>query len=350
MPIQRIRPGNFTPATRTPWGGHAIVRRLKAGLKLDVDSDSRVGESWEVSVEPSFPTVLESGESLPTAIAADPAGWLGPAVVREFGGCPLLVKLIDAADGLSVQVHPPEAHRILAEGESGKTEAWIILAAKPVARIYLGFRDGVDEHEVRQCLDASGNMSELMNAVEVHPGEVYLLRPGLAHALGAGTTVLEPQRVWPGRKSITYRFWDWNRRYDDQGRVDANGAPRPLHIREALEVTGWNGPRGAALVDACRREPEVIDESAGLKRVRLLDEPELWTERWTGTGAAPLPEIGTLMAVLCLDGTIELASEGDTLRLVKGETAVVPAATTGVMASLSDGDSDVALCCVPPPA
>jgi mannose-6-phosphate isomerase len=345
MPLHRVRPGNFTPPTRTPWGGRAIVRSLKAGLNLDVDSDSRVGESWEVSVEPSFPTVLDSGEALPVTIASNPDHWLGPAVVREFGGCPLLVKLIDAADDLSVQVHPPEAHPILAEGESGKTEAWIVLAAEPGAHIYLGFRDGVDEREARSCLDASGDMSELMNAIEVRPGEVYLLRPGLAHALGAGTTVLEPQRVWPGHKAITYRFWDWNRRYDDQGRVDPGGSPRALHIREAIAVTDWKGPRGAALVEQCRRQPRVIDEAAGLKRVRLLDEPELWTERWSGAGAAPLPEIGTLMAVLCLDGQIELQEDGGTLRLVRGETAVVPAATTGVMASLSDGD--VALCCVP---
>lgn len=344
MPLHRVRPGNFTPQTRTPWGGHAIVRSLKAGLNLDVDPATRVGESWEVSVEPSFPSVLDSGESLAVAIASNPGAWLGPAVVREFSGCPLLVKLIDAADDLSVQVHPPEAHRILAEGESGKTEAWIVLGAERGARIYLGFRDGVDEARVRSCLETSGDMSELMNAVEVRPGEVYLLRPGLAHALGAGTTVLEPQRVWPGRKSITYRFWDWNRRYDDQGRVDANGKARPLHIREALEVTDWSGPRGAVLVEQCRREPQVIDESAGLRRVRLLDEPELWTERWTGTGTAPLPAVGTLMAVLCLDGTIELASEGEPVRLVKGETAVVPAVTNGV-ASLSDGD--IALCCIP---
>jgi mannose-6-phosphate isomerase len=342
---QRLRPDNFTPPSRTPWGGHAIVRHFKAGLNLGVDPHVPVGESWEISIEPSFPSVLESGQSLADAIAANPPAWLGESVAGAYGGCPLLVKIVDAADDLSVQVHPPEHHALLTSEESGKTEAWIVLAAERDARIYLGFRDRVDAALVETCLQDEGHLSDLMNEVPVHPGQVFVIHPGLAHALGAGTTVLEPQRVWPGRRSVTYRYWDWNRRYDDRGRPTASGAPRPLHVREALAVTDWSAPRGAALVDSCLRTPALVGAVGGVMRRRLVDEPELWAERWTGTGRATLPAVHTLLALLCLDGEVELLCGDQALSLVKGQSAVVPARAGDVAARLTAAQLE--LCCVP---
>jgi len=344
--VRRLRPDNFTPPDRTPWGGRRIVGVLKAALDLGVDSATPVGESWEVSTEPSFPSAFEEGGTLADAIGRDPSFWLGGAVAREFGGCPLLVKFVDAAAHLSVQVHPPEEHPLLRDGESGKTEAWIVLAADPEARLYLGFREGVSREKVGDALAAGQPLSELMNEVEIRPGDVYLLRPGLAHALGAGTTVLEPQRVRPHRRSVTYRFWDWDRKYDDRGAVNTTGKPRPLHVDEALAATDWELPRGAALVESCRRTPIVLGTDDRLTRFGVLDEPELWMERWDGTGSAVLPAIGTLMAVLCLEGTAELALGAERLTLVGGQTAVVPAAETGVTARLNT--ARLALCCVPP--
>jgi mannose-6-phosphate isomerase len=344
--LQRLRPDNFTPPSRTPWGGHAIMRRFKADLDLDVDPDVPVGESWEISTEPSFPGVLESGDRLADAIAANPLAWLGHAVMADYGGCPLLLKIVDAADDLSVQVHPPEQHALLSGDESGKTEAWIVLAAEPGARIYLGFCDGVDRKRVDTCLREGGRLNELMNDVRVAPGQVFFITPGLAHALGAGTTVLEPQRVWPGRRSVTYRYWDWNRRYDERGQVALSGTPRPLHITEALAVTDWAAPRGAALVESCLRRPTRVGNGSELTRWRLLDEPELKAERWTGSGAAALPSMRTLLGLVCLDGHVELVDGDERLRLSKGQSAVVPAAAVDVIAHLSA--ADVAMCSVPP--
>jgi mannose-6-phosphate isomerase len=345
--MQRVRPDNFTPPSRTPWGGQKIVRDFKADLRLDIDPGVPVGESWEISAEPSFPNVLESGDLLTDAIRADPRAWLGERAAAEWHGCPLLVKLIDAAAHLSVQVHPPEDHPLLGPDECGKTEAWMVLAADPGARIHLGFREGVDEQQVRDCLRDAGRLDALMNEVVVEPGQTFLIRPGLAHAIGAGTTVLEPQRVRPGRRSVTYRFWDWNRRYDERGHAAATGTPRPLHVREALAVTDWHGPRGAALVASCRRAPLRLERDGALDRWRLLDEPELWAERWTGSGSAALSPVGTLLGLLCLDGSVQLHSGDETLTLVKGQAAVVPAAETGVVAHLTAARLE--LCCVPGP-
>jgi mannose-6-phosphate isomerase len=344
--IHRTRPDNFTPPSRTPWGGQTILRRFKAGLGLTLDPALTVGESWEISTEPSFPTVLESGARLGDLIAANPREWLADSVAAEHGGCPLLVKLIDAAANLSVQVHPTEDHALLAEGESGKTEAWIILHTAPGARLYLGFRDGVTEAGVEDCLRRGGELSEQMNEVPIQPGDVFFIRPGLAHAIGAGTTLLEPQRVRPHRRAMTYRFWDWNRRYDADGNEDPSGAPRPLHIREALASTDWRGPRGAALVNGCRRHPRRLGVGNGLTRWRLLDEPELWAERWIGSGSARLPGVGTLLGVVCLAGNAELSWDGRSIALVTGQSAVVPAALDQVSARLVD--AHLALCAVPP--
>lgn len=346
--MYRVRPDNFTPPDRTPWGGRAIVGRFKAGLDLGVDPSVPVGESWEISTEPSFPTVLESGDRLADVIAQDPRAWLGERVAAEHAGCPLLVKLIDAADNLSVQVHPAEDSTLLAEGETGKTEAWMILAVAPAARIYLGFRDDVDAARVEACLAAGGVLSDLMNAVPVHEGQVFMIRPGLAHAIGAGVTLLEPQRVRPHRRSITYRFWDWNRRYDRSGTVSADGEPRPLHVREALLATEWRGPRGAALVERCRREPAPLHVDDVLGRWQVLDEPELSVERWVGTGSAQLPHIDTLRGLVCLEGELDLTADGRSLRLRSGQSAVVPAAVTDVGVELRAARLEV--CCVPPTA
>ena len=346
--MPRVRPDNFTPPSRTPWGGRAIVGRIKKGLNLAVDPDVPVGECWEISVEPSFPSVLESGTALADQIRSDPEFWLGTGAAAEYAGAsPLLVKLIDTAANLSVQVHPSESHPILAQDESGKTEAWIVLSTEPDARIYLGFRDGIERTHIEACLRDGGRMDELMNAVVVRPGDTFLIRPGLPHALGAGLTVLEPQRVRPFRRSVTYRYWDWNRRYNRRGQVVDEGSPRTLHIREALTVTDWDGLRGERLVRACRRVPVRVGGDSDLSRWRLLDEPELWVERWTGTGAATLPRTGTLLGLLSLAGRAALTSSYEDLELAQGQAAVVPARAAEVRARLEE--ADLAICCVPNP-
>jgi mannose-6-phosphate isomerase len=342
---QLVRPDNFTPPSRTPWGGQTILRRYKAGLPLAVDPHLPVGESWEISTEPSFPTLLDSGMSLADAIRSEPRRWLGDAIAARHQGCPLLVKLIDAAAHLSVQVHPPEEHPLLTEDECGKTEAWIVLATAPGALLYLGFREGVNEALVEDCLRSGGMLIQFMNEVPIQPGDVFLIRPGLVHALGAGTTVLEPQRVRPGRRAVTYRFWDWNREYDAHGNIVPKGTRRPLHVREALAVTDWDAPRGAALIQMCRRVPSLLETDRQLTRWRLLDEPELWAERWIGTGSAPLPRVDTLVGVLCLEGQVDLHCGAQDLRLLKGQTAVVPAVATDVTATMTA--AHVEMCCVP---
>jgi mannose-6-phosphate isomerase len=336
---RRLRPDNFTPATRTPWGGRALPDRYKRHLDLGIPDGQPIGESWEISVEPSFPSLLDSGERLADVIAEDPVRWLGAAVAETYGGqLPLLVKLVDAADKLSVQVHPPLRHPALGPDESGKLEAWLVLDAAAGAGVYLGFQEGVTRRRVEDCLASAGRLDELMSFVPVAPGDVYVIRPGTPHCLMGGITVAEPQLVVPDKKAITYRFWDWNRLYDRDGRPSASGRSRELHVERSLDVTDWAGPQGAALVESLRPHPERLP--APFERLRLVAEGGLEMESWRGTGTAPLAP-RSLVALTCLEGRVDAGSAGSgggasVLALRQGESAVIPAAAEEISLHLDE--------------
>ncbi len=357
MRPERLRPDNFTPPTRTPWGGRKILTRLKRDLRLDADV---IGESWEVSVEPSFPSRVEgTGQTLRDLIAADPVGWLGDSVAARYGQSPLLVKLLDAADNLSVQVHPAPDDPALASDESGKPESWIVLDAEPGAGIYLGLREGVERRHVERCLDEGGALDELLNFVPAIPGEAWIIEAGTIHAIGGGVTVIEPQHVAPGRRGLTYRFWDWNRRYDAEGHLDPGGVPRPLHVERSLAVTRWGGPRGDAFVESCRSRPVAIQAASrlsdpisairgagasaatigaatggadasgaaaiGAARVRVVRTDWFEAERWSGDG--PLRVLAdTMIALTCVAGAVRVDTPLGALDLTCGHSGVVPAA------------------------
>ncbi|MCB0217770.1 MAG: class I mannose-6-phosphate isomerase [Chloroflexi bacterium] len=325
LDVEPLAADNVTPPTRTPWGGLRIAARYKPGIGLPLDLP--LGECWELSVEPSFPSRLaRSGERLDQVIARDPVAWLGQAVSERYGGqLPLLVKLLDSGTNLSVQVHPADDDPGLAPDESGKPEAWIVLEAAPGAGIYLGLREGVGRAEVEAALDANAALDALLNFVPVAPGDVYEVGAGTVHAIGAGITLVEPQHVLPGRRGLTYRLWDWGRRYDLAGRPDPRGRPRELHLARALAVTDWQALRGPAFVDGCRRQPRRIANPGGLERWHLLSNPFFAAERWSGSGELEI-DVEGLIGLVCVGGSAWLGSGANRLQLGSGESAVVPAA------------------------
>lgn len=330
-----LRPDNFTPPSRTPWGGTRVLERYKAHVTTELPI---VGESWEVSVEPSFPSRTVCERRLDALIAADPVGWLGEEAVRRYGAqTPLLVKLLDAADNLSVQVHPANGDPALAPDESGKPEAWVVLEADPGAGLYLGFREGVRREDVARCLADGARVDALMNFVPVTAGDAYVIDAGTAHAIGAGVTLLEPQLVWPGRFGLTYRFWDWNRRYDAEGRLDPGGQARPLHVERSLAVTRWDLPGGEAFVQGCRSTPVEL-ESGRVRRTRVVDWPWFEAQRWSGLGAAVVAAGGRMWALTCVKGSVTVESTRGTLALRCGESGVVPAAAGRLEVALDDAE------------
>jgi mannose-6-phosphate isomerase len=243
----------------------------------------------------------------------------------------LLVKLVDAEDDLSVQIHPADADPRLAADESGKPEAWYIIDAEPGAGLYLGFRGGVSRRDVEKAIDDEGEVDALMSFVPVSPGDVFLIEPGTPHAIGKGVLLLEPQRVSPGKRGITYRYWDWNRKYDAAGQLDPCGQPRALHRVRALDVTHWEGPREDALLDrVCHRAgPAAIGGAASLE-VLAGDEGPIESEffflqRLSGSGDVELPADDRLRSLTVLDGCLALHHGEAVLELGRGQTAALPA-------------------------
>ena len=320
-----LRADNLTPPSRTPWGGTRIRDALKAGLNLS-QSDMRVGESWEVSVEPSFPSRMQDTNTLLSDVIGEaPEAWLGHEVSRRYGGqLPILVKLLDAADNLSVQVHPHDHDPLLGPDESGKPESWIILDAEPGAGLYLGFKDGVGRQDVSTCLRDGGALNTLMNFVPVHRGDGFIIEAGTPHAIGKGITLIEPQHVTPSKRGVTYRFWDWNRRYDADGRQDPSGAPRPLHLARSLDVTHWDGERGEAFVRSCRSNSWTLSEGA-LAHERLVSWPWFVVERLYGDGGLSWKLPSSLVALTAVAGRGVLVFGGREVVIRCGQSLVIPA-------------------------
>lgn len=321
-----LQPDNFTPPARTPWGGRRTVDVLKAGAGLEVHGP--VGEAWELSVEPDFPSRLVEGPTLDEVLRAD-AALLGREAA--LGSTALLVKLVDAADDLSVQIHPADSDPHLAADESGKPEAWYIIDVEPGAGLYLGFRDGVSRHDIEVAIANEGKVDTLMSFVPVSPGDVFLIEPGTPHAIGKGVLLLEPQRVSPGKRGITYRYWDWNRKYDSKGRLSPNGQPRELHRERALDVTHWEGPRGDALLErVCYRAGSAPIEAPASLDVLVSETGPLRSEvffvqRLAGSGALELDADDRLRSLTVLDGSLELRDGETVLKLPRGQTAALPA-------------------------
>jgi len=321
-----LQPDNFTPPSRTPWGGRRITEKLKANAGLG--DHGPVGEAWELSVEPDFPSRLIEGPTLDEVLRADPV-LLG--IEAELGSTALLVKLVDAADDLSVQIHPHDDDPKLAADESGKPEAWYIIEADPGAGLYLGFRDGVSRQDVETAIDEEGRVDALMSFVPVSPGDVFLIEPGTPHAIGKGVLLLEPQRVAPGRRGLTYRYWDWNRKYDSAGRRDPAGRPRALHRERALDVTRWDRPRGEALLSEIRHRsgPARTGDRARLEILADATGParseQFSLRRLTGSGRLDLIAENRLRALTVLSGRARLDDGATQSVLTSGQTAALPA-------------------------
>lgn len=311
---------NFTPLRRTPWGGEAIARMKGLG------AGRLIGESWEISIEPDFPSRLEEGGLLLSDLfAADPEAWLGKAASI---GASLLVKLLDARDDLSLQIHPSDDDPALGPEEGGKPEAWYIVDHAPGAGVYFGLSDEATPLAIERALRGDGDLRELLRFHPVRRGDFFLVEPGVPHAVGAGVFLVEPQRVLPGRRGITYRYYDWNRRYDEAGRLSAEGKPRQLHLERALAVTDFERPRGAPFDQATKRSLGSPILEGPLQMTTLsgtepgLHSRHLFVARIEGSGEARFEKPLLLSGITVVRGEIEI--EG--VRIEAGRSAVLPAA------------------------
>lgn len=201
------------------WGGRNLERLY--GKKLPAGKP--IGESWEVTDRPEGVSVVAEGP-----LAGKDLRWLMENHREELLGkhdkserFPLLIKLLDAEEKLSVQVHPP-AHSAKSLGGEPKTEMWYIADAKPGAELYAGLREGATREEFEKRIQ-DGTVADCIHRVPVQAGDVMFLPSGRVHAIGAGLVIFEIQQ----NSDTTYRVFDWNR-------TGLDGKPRELHIKESL--------------------------------------------------------------------------------------------------------------------
>ena len=253
MSIIELEPGNFTSLTRTPWAGSMMVDFKK---KLVSSCADLIGESWEFSCDPQMPSREKGSQKLIADILKNP--------------CDILVKLLNANSPLSLQIHPEDSDPSLQDDECGKPEAWYILDAQPNSGIYLGFKDNVSDQEIGQLLRDPQN-DTFLHFIPVKKGDYFEILPGVPHAIGPGVLLLEPQRVRNGKKGKTYRMWDWNRKYDANGKLDLqNGQGRELHVSQALACLKGKIAFGPELEQLCRKKPKTNTFAGG----ELLEYPD----------------------------------------------------------------------------
>lgn len=209
-----------------PWGG----RRLATLLNKKLPGHDPIGESWELVSLPENESRVRGGPLAGVTLTELVNRWgrqlLGPAA--PFAGrFPLLIKFLDAAENLSVQVHPKPA----APGSPQvglKHECWYVLHTEPGARLYIGLKPGVTPADVARAANTPA-MADLLHVWDGRPGQCYYLPSGTLHALGAGLVVAEIQTP----SDITYRAYDWDR-------VGLDGRPRELHIEQTLANTRYD--------------------------------------------------------------------------------------------------------------
>lgn len=287
------------------WGG----TRLRDDFQKDCDFD-KIAESWELSCHKDGPSVIANGENkgltLEEYIEKNGKSVLG-SDCEKFENFPILIKLIDAKDNLSVQVHPDNEYAQRVEGEYGKTEMWYIVDCDEGAELLYGFKHNISKDEFAQRI-ADNTLLEVTNSVPVHKGDVFFIEAGTLHAIGKGILIAEIQQ----NSNTTYRIYDY-------GRVGKDGKPRELHVEKAKDVTN---------LCPAKAYPETPIEQKNGYTSKLLSSCDYFT-----TYALDIDNTAELEAdeksfasLLILEGEGKISGD-DTVDFRKGDSIFVPANT-----------------------
>lgn len=307
-----IYPFKFGPIFKERiWGGRLLFEFFGKELPDGV----KIGESWELADLPDDKTLIVnggfSGKRLEDAI-----DFFGPLVTGDpsyEGPFPLLIKILDARDILSVQVHPDAATCARRGKGEPKTECWYIIDAADGACIYKGLKDGVTREEFAAAIEA-GTCADLLEKIEVQAGECHLLPSGTAHSIGAGLLIAEIQQP----SDTTYRVFDWNRVGDD-------GKGRQLHVEDALESIHFDASGDDLSVRSVGR---LVDTD-----VFIVDKGH----QFAG-GEVLLSEGAMKVYIFISGGGSIIGRDVEPVEFVKGDTILLPAAFEGVMSFSQDSE------------
>jgi mannose-6-phosphate isomerase len=307
MPKSLLYPLVFHPIFKDRiWGGRELERLY--GKKIP--SGKPTGEAWEISDRPGDASVIANGplagRDLRWLMEQQAAEVLGGAKPSAEGRFPLLCKILDAREKLSLQVHPPADKAKELKGEP-KTEMWFIADAAPESSLYVGLKRGVTRAEFEQKI-SNGRVAECFQRVPVRAGDAMFLPSGRVHAIGDGLVIFEIQQ----NSDTTYRVFDWNR-------TGLDGQPRELHVAQSL-----------ASIDFNDFEPKLVDAKfmadGKIQKRFLVNDPLFSVAAWkldAGTDGWLKPK--KLQIVAVTGGQLEIRSNGVSASLSAGQFSLIPA-------------------------
>ena len=279
------------------WGG----THLRVVFGYDIPSD-HVGEYWAISAHPNGVSTIKNGRYAGQTLDVLYAEHRELFGNRQEPVFPLLTKILDANDWLSVQVHPDDAYGLEHEGELGKTECWYIIAAEPGAEIIYG-HNAKSKEELRQQIE-SKDWENLLTKVPVKAGDFFYVPSGTMHAIGAGILVLETQQS----SDTTYRVYDFDRK-DDQGNL------RELHLEKSIDVLNIGEPANSRPVTT------KVDD---LKSTLLVASDFFAVYKWEISGKADFEKIADYSLFSVLDGQGSLLVDGQEYPIAKGSHFILP--------------------------
>ena len=305
-----LYPFTFQPIFKERvWGG----RRLEEFYGKPLPSGKRIGESWEISDRPGDVSVIANGP-----LAGKDLHWLTENHTAELlgnqtalnGRFPLLVKILDAQEKLSLQVHPP-AHKARELGGEPKTEMWYIAEAAPDAELFVGLKRGVTRDRFEKDIE-TGTVADCFHRVKVAKGDVMFLPSGRVHAIGAGLVIFEIQQ----NSDTTYRVFDWNR-------VGLDGKPRELHVSPSLES-----------IDFEDFEPDLVSahpaELGGATHVTLVESSIFKVSLLAQRSVGSMTMTGGLLRIIgVVEGKTVFSTGEQTVEVRKGGFCLVPASAKG---------------------
>ncbi len=287
------------------WGGTRLID------EFHFESDKEIAaEAWMLSCHKDGDSIVRNGKfagmTLQQAIELLGKDALGKKAAN-FNYFPILIKLIDAKDRLSIQVHPDDEYALFHEGEYGKTEMWYVVDCDEGAQLIYGFNQNITQGEFLERIN-NNNLSPVCNYVPVKKGDVFFIEAGTMHAIGKGILIAEVQQ----NSNTTYRVSDY-------GRLGADGKPRQLHIKQAVEVTKTQKP-----IKPYGNVGDITLYPFGT--VRELASCEYFnTELINLDGNVGIYDDDSFISLLVLGGEVSLSYTGGMMRLKKGDSVFIPA-------------------------
>lgn len=304
------------------WGGD----KIRSVLNKDFGALPNCGESWELSGVQGNVSVVSNGylagNDLEELIEVYMGDLVGDQIFEKFGlEFPLLVKFIDAADDLSVQVHPNDWLAAERHQSNGKTEMWVVLQAEADSRLQIGFNQEVDEEKYLHKLEA-GQLADILNFEQVRAGDAFFIPAGRVHAIGKGVLLAEIQQA----SDITYRIFDYNRR-------DLYGNLRELHTEEALEAIDYSSENKGKIPFVPNSNQSVELVKCDYFTTNLLEINRSVEKDYN--------EIDSFVIYLCYEGSVTINAESGSEELTKGEVILIPACIEHVEIKLNSAKASL---------